>query len=172
MANESSILAKMRAAEVPPHAFDKSLLGLNQKQFANIITTRAFDLEGGGLVSYIVRGAGEKQYPKVSLVCAVIAKELVLAQRQVAYVYLSSLMCSAKNDEPLNGFRGYLVVGDLGLNVKRWPEKDWDMVQDMLMVHLARGGGLIFGDTGAIDMGLISHDFANAISLFDEVRVA
>lgn len=106
------------------------------------------------------------------MVCAVIAKELVLANRKVAYLYLSSLISSARKDDPLSGFRGYLVVGDLGANVKHWPEHDWDLAQDMLMVHLARGGGLIFGDTGAVDMGLLSHDFINALSLFEEVRVA
>lgn len=171
MANDAAILAKMRSAHVPPHSFPHSLKTLRQLRFASIIQEKRFELQGGGLESFVVRPSKRKDAPHVSLVAGVAAKELVLLNKKVFYGTLAGTILSLKDWANIDAGHGYFVLADLGQNTQNWPANDWDSVQAYLMSHLSRGGGLILGDNGVIENGWLGAELAQALTVFEEITV-
>lgn len=176
MASDAAIIAKMRAAGVPPHAFMHSLDKLGQKQFANIVQKRLFDMGVGGLVSYLIRSESRPinttKLRNVAMVCAVAAKELVLLGRTVTYIALPELIRAGRNDDDIDGRgRGYWVIPDLGGTIANWQPHEWETAQALMMSHINRGGALILGDTGVIEGGYFGIDLQNALTVFQTVRV-
>ena len=171
MANDAAILAKMRAAQVPPHSFEHSLKTLKQLRFASIIQEKRFELQGGGLESFIVRPGRRKDAPHVSMVAGVAAKELVLLNKKVFYTTLPAVIATLKEWQNVDAGHGYIVMADLGQNTQNWPANDWDSVQAYLLSHLSRGGGLILGDNGVIENGWLGAEMVQALSVFEEITV-
>lgn len=174
MASDAAIIARMRAAGVPPHAYSHSLdkPALGASRFGAIIREKRFDLGVGGLVSYIIRNK-PKSKVKPSLVAAVAAKELVLLNREVKFVYFAALMTVVRVGELswLDFGKGYVVVPDLGENTQQWPANEWDYTQAVLLSHVNRGGGLILGDNGVTEGGWFNAGFIDALTIFDEIIV-
>ena len=172
MANDANILMRMRAAQIPPHAYEKSMLTLDQRKFQGIISNKKYE-HSGFLMSYIVRpSTRESGSHTVSTVCAVAAKELVLQKKKVRYLDVPRLIKESKTDGgEFELGHGFWVIGDLGENTQHWPRNEWDTAQSYLLSHLARGGGLILGDNGASDLGMWGEEMLDSISIFDLVRV-
>lgn len=171
MANDAAILAKMRAAHVPPYSFEHSLKTLRQLRFASIIQEKRFELQGGGLESFIVRPGKRKDAPHVSMVVGVVAKELVLLNRKVFCSTLAGTIHSLKEWQNIDAGHGYFVLADLGQNTQNWPAHEWESVQAYLLSHLSRGGGLILGDNGVIENGWLGAEMVQALSVFEEITV-
>lgn len=168
MANDVSILAKMHAARVQPHAFIHSLKTLNQKSFALVVKDKKYDQGIGGVVSYWVTGKGKHSH---SLVCHVAAKELVLQNRKVFCLSVAELALRGSSEEVTERVgTGYLVVSDVGDNTKHYTPAQWDEAQAILLSHLGRGGGLIMGsaDTKSVEF---NYDFLDALAIFESVVV-
>lgn len=170
-ASEAAIYGRMRSAGVPPHAYDRSLIGLKQPRFAGIISGREYNLLEAGLVSYLVRSSGKPSSPNVPLVCAVAAKELVLQRVSVQYLSYAELAGKVTTNWWEGDWTGYVVISELGEQTTNWPKNVWDTVQSMLLSHISRGGAVIVGDTGALELGLFSEEFLNAIEVFEQITV-
>lgn len=171
MANDAAILAKMRAAHVPPHAFEHSLKTLRQLRFASILQEKRFELQGGGLESFIVRSGKRKDAPHVSMVCAVAAKELVLMHKKVVYATLAGVVHDLKDWSGVDAGQGYVVLADLGANTQNWTASEWETVQAYMLSHMSRGGGLILGDNGVVENGWLGAEMSQALTVFEEINV-
>lgn len=167
--SNAAIVARMRAAGIPPHTFHTSLEQIGQKRFAEILTNREFDLGHGHIASYIVRGQ-RKDAANVTQVCALAAKSLIAIQRVAIYTTVPALNEFLKTGEHHNT-TGYVVVGDLGNNTQNIPAAEWDRMQSFFVSHVARGGGLILGDNGVINNGQLCLDLIDAISVFEEIVI-
>jgi hypothetical protein len=189
MANDVAIIAKMRLSQVPPHTYTTSLEREGQKRLSEILEGRKYE-HAGQLRSYLVRQGARKKPASVSRVCALAAKQLVLASRAVYYTNLAEAVTATRvlagnvpaasvynnsggDTHPILSRlgKGYIVVGDLGANIPHWPDNDWDVVQSFLLSHLSRGGGLILGDNGATANGFFCEDFVDALSDFVVIDV-
>lgn len=174
MANDSNTLMRMRAAQIPPHAYESSAKSLKQSRMTFILEGGKYE-ENGFNISFLFEANPENRKPKCSvpMACSVFGKELVLRQKNVLWLDLAALVRASKNTEeiPLGVGRGFWVVGDIGENTQHWAKWEWDNAQSLLLSHLARGGALILGDTGAVDHGYYNMDMIDALSVFDEVRV-
>lgn len=177
MSNELAILARMRAAGVPPHAFQHTLLGMRQMRLAAAVKSKTYDLGHSGLASMIVHAVLDEAPLKTvnhspTLVCGVLAKELVLQGRKVIYGSLASMVHATKAPDAYESLgSGYLVIPDLGQNISRWEPREWEICQDTMRFHISRGGGLIIGDTGVIEGGYFGQEMLESLSLFDTYAV-
>lgn len=156
---------------MPPHAYDQSLAKLRQARFANIIANKEYDLKEAGFISYVVRPSGRAGAPNVPMVCAVAAKELVLSRMPTTYVSYAELAGKIVGNWWESELNGYVVVSDMGMQPKHWPDSVWESVQSMLLSHISRGGAVIVGDTGALAEGLFGEEWLNAMTVFDEITV-
>lgn len=172
MSSTLRILAKMRKAEVPPHAHEHSLNSLGQHRAGAMVSGRTFNLGDGALCSYLVTENERKGAHNPALVVSVIAKEMVLVGVNALYTTLPALLQATKDeasaDLPSPG--GYILVGDLGDNIDYLSEYDWLSVQSLLLRFLSRGGGLVLGVRGAA-LGKFCDDMTNAFEAFDPLQV-
>lgn len=166
--NDDIIIGRMRAAGVPPHAYGHSLGTLGMRSLAAVINEGRYKLRGRSLKSFII--SGESDSVNTPLVCAVLAKELVLREEEVHYVTLAKMVGMAQDDS----FRSageYVVLGDLNhVLVSHWTPAQWDIVQSFLLTHLSFGGGLVIGHTAGLAIP-VGTDLQNALKLFDEFKV-
>jgi hypothetical protein len=170
MANESAILARMRAARVPPNAFPHSLKALKQNSLAAVVAEKKFDTGVGGLISYLVKGA-RKAHTSSSLVCHVAAKELVLQGCKVFCTSIPEIVQPSDGDEAPDKLGiGYLVVADIGANTQYCTPFQWYSAQAYLLSHISRGGGLIIG-VPDIDAVRFNAEFLDAMEIFENVAV-
>lgn len=172
MTNTLRILARMRKAEVPPHAHEHSLESLGQHRASAMVSSRTFNLGDGALSSYVVTEGSRKGAPNPALVVSVIAKEFVLVGLNVLYTTLPVLLQATKDelsaDLPTPG--GYILVGELGENIDSLSAYDWEAVQALLLRYLSRGGGLVLGVKGPA-LGYFGDDMTNAFAAFDSLQV-
>lgn len=172
MSNTLRILAKMRKAEVPPHAHENSLEGLGQHRASAMVSSRTFNLGDGALASYLVTEGTRKGAPNPALVVSVIAKEFVLVGLNVFYTTLPALLQATKDEAAadLPSAGGYILVGDLGENIHSLSSYDWMSVQALLLRYLSRGGGLVLGVKDSC-LGYFGDDMTNAFAAFDSLQV-
>jgi hypothetical protein len=177
METDFAIVARMRLAHIPPHAYTTSLALSGQRRLSKIILEKQYDLGEAGFVSLVIRNGKAKRGP-VSKVCAITAKELALQKCRVYYSTLPELILSRRHLAELHESnisehvgKGFLVIGDLGDNIKDWSNAEWATVQAYLLTHLAKGGGLILGDNGASEKGLFCSDMVDALTDFSVVEV-
>ena len=170
MSNEDAILGRMRLAGVPPHAFPHSLKALKMAKLENDVFNKLYEKGVGGLVSYLITGGSKTT--TASLVCSVMAKELVLQNRKVTCLSVSDLATLAENGEDAKGFsgKGYLVVSDVGSNTKNCSPFQWDVAQSTLLSHIARGGGIIIGSANFTEVS-IGWEFIDALTLFTSIQI-
>jgi hypothetical protein len=174
VASNGAVYTKMRTALIPAPALSESLVTLRQTTLVKEITEGRFAIGPEGLMSYLIQPSTRKGAPSVVRVCSVIAKELVLLNRQVRYTMVSELVKLSSSDADYSlsvAGSGYLVIGDVGENTKAWTAAQWEDVQAYLLQHLRRGGGLVIGDTGAVEHSLFNLDFFDAIDGFLTVKV-
>lgn len=170
MANDAAIIAKMRRANVAVHAYRQSLETLGQKRLAAYVGSKHYDIGVSGYASILINSSAEGA-DRVSAICNVLAKELVLRGVQVRCISLSSLFRLATTDnwEPIEA--SILVVPSIGEELDHRPAKDWYDVQDLLLSHINRGAGVVLGNSGFIDAGRAGDELSDALTIFESFDV-
>lgn len=182
MANEAVILGKLRGAQIPTHAYSTSLKRENHTALSAVIANKGYSLGAEGYRSFRVFAKVESKRTSavVAKACALFAKELVLAGAKVKYVAATQMFLWSRQMMLPQGLedekwfeigKGFLVVSDLGESINNWTANEWDIVQQTILIHLSKGGGIVIGDTGALNSGLYNADMVNELAMFTCIEV-
>ena len=181
MADDLAILARMRKANIPPYAYESTLAMEKQPILAAQVKDKSYALHGM-LQSYLLTCSRNNSTPasrQVTRCAAVFAKELVLARREVLYLTFADAMILIRrpvfDDEGYPAYlgKGFIVIGDYGLNALTWDSTDREALHSFLVKHLSMGGGLILAETTSDDSvkNSYSNDLANSFATFKSVTV-
>lgn len=153
MASDEYVVSRMRAAQVPPQVWEKSLLSERFTEISEDFDKKKYLLSAGTVLSYTVQTAERKVSPaRAALACLLIAKSLVLKQKEVYCASLPELV-GATNDKAAYESKigsehcgvGYLIIPDAITDIEAFPRAAWLMAQAYMAAHVSRGGGLVVG---------------------------
>lgn len=181
MSSEFAILSKMRAASIPPYAYETSLSKERLDILAADIKDKSYEMDGKFLQSYALTfDVPNKQTgAKVTKAVAVFCKELVLRNVRVRYFSVAELMIPIRRalatgdygDSDMEYGKGFLALGDYGANLDNWRKEDVETLNTVLVSHMSRGGGVILGITSPLSAST-SNDLMNSLATFKTVKVA
>ena len=156
MASDATVVARMRAAQVPPQVWESSLVSEKFTELVDDFDLKKFQLGEGTILSYVIKAADRKVAPqRAVLACYLIGKSLALKGKTVYCATLPELVSIAcernvsESPAPACG-DGYLIVPDITSNSEHFPRANWLLTQSYLASHVSRGGGLVLGTYDAV----------------------
>lgn len=168
----SNIPASVMATTLPNEGMDALRVTVAKKEFRT----------ANGLKSYFIDApsANQKSLNRAAFIAAVFAKELVLSNVAVFFTPLAGLFREMNDavfwDEeksrlPKRG-DGYVVIPDFDNEAAIPSSAQWAEVQDWLIQHVNRGGGLVLGVSQNTNAETVGTAFSLLSSQFVRVRVS